>query len=122
MFEKATRMKLRFAYKGSLSVEELWDLGANDLNSIYTSINRNLKSIQDEGLMARKDQNIEIMELQLAIVKHIYETKVKEAEELISDKERKEKKRRIDDIIARKQDSELEGKSVEELAAMRDSL
>jgi hypothetical protein len=33
-----------------------------------------------------------------------------------------EKKRRIEELIAKKQDTELEGKSLEELTAMRDAL
>jgi hypothetical protein len=122
MFEKASRMKLRFSYRGAISTEDLWDLGETDLNSIYTYINRDLKAVQDEGLMARKGKNVEVMELQLAIVKHVYETKVREAEQKMLEIEKSEKKRRIEEIIAKKQDSELEGKTVEELAAMRDAL
>jgi hypothetical protein len=122
MFEKAARLKLRFPYKGHITVEDLWDLSVEDLDAIYTSINHSLKAFKDEGLMVKKDSNVAVMELRLEILKHIYEVKVQEAKAKLAEKERRERKRRIEELIAKKQDSELEGKSLEELAAMRDAL
>jgi hypothetical protein len=122
MFEKASRMKLRFSYYGSIGVEELWDLSLSTLDGIYSSINNSLKSIKDDGLMAKKDKKVDTMELQLALIKHVYETKVLETEKKASDMEKEEKKRRIDEIIAKKKDSELEEKTIEELTSMKDAL
>jgi hypothetical protein len=122
MFEKAARLKLRFPYKGSISTEELWDLSVKELDAVYTSINHTLKAVKDEGLLKKKDSRTEGMELQLAIVKRVYEVKTEEAQQKVAEMERREKKRRIEELIAKKQDSELEGKSLEELTAMRDAL
>ena len=122
MFEKAARLKLRFPYKGQITVEDLWDLKVEELDLVYTAINHSLKAVKDEGLLKKKDSSVSVMELQLAILKHIYEVRVEEAEAKLAEKDRKEKKRRIEELIAKKQDTELEGKSLEELAAMRDAL
>lgn len=122
MFEKAARLKLRFPYKGNISTEDLWELPVNELDAVYTAINHTLKAVKDEGLMKKKDSRTEEMELQLAIVKRVYEVKTGEARQKMAEKERREKKRRIEELIAKKQDTELEGKSLDELAAMRDAL
>jgi hypothetical protein len=125
MFEQAARMKLRFPLPGKggqITAEDLWDLKTEDLDMVYTTINHSLKAVKDEGLLQKKDTNVAIMELQLGIIKRVYEVKVEEAEKKLAEKERREKRRRIDELIAKKQDSELEGKSLDELTAMRDAL
>jgi hypothetical protein len=122
MFEEEARFKLRFPYKVLISTEDLWDLSVNDLDAVYTAINHTLKAVKDEGLLKKKDSRTEEMELQLAIVKHVYEVKTEEAQQKVAEKERRDKKRRIEELIARKQDTELEGKSLDELTAMRDAL
>jgi hypothetical protein len=103
-----------------ISVEDLWDLSISDIDKVYTSINHALKATKDEGLLVKKDEKIETMELQLGIIKHVYETKTAEAKQRVAEYEKKEKLRRIDEIITKKQDSELEGKTIEELTAMRE--
>ena len=122
MFEQATRLKLRFPYKGQIGVEELWDLKVGELDLVYTAINHSLKAVKDEGLLKKKDDSVAVMELQLAIIKRVYDVKSGEAAQKVAEKERQDKKRRIEELIAKKQDSDLEGKSLEELTAMRDAL
>jgi hypothetical protein len=122
IFERAARLKLRFPFKGIVSVEDLWDMPIEDLDKVYVAINHGLKAIKDEGLLKKKDSGTEVMELQLEIIKRVYEVKTTEAEAKVAEKERWDKRRRIEELIAKKQDSELEGKTLEELAAMRDAL
>jgi hypothetical protein len=122
MFEKAARLTLQFPYKGLISTEDLWDLSVEDLDVVYTTINHALKAVKDEGLLTKKEVNVEVMELQLVIVKRVYEVKTEEAKWKVAEKERRNKNRRIDELIVKKQDSELEGKTLEELQAIRNAL
>ena len=49
MFERAAKRKLRFtSSKGSLSVEDLYDLSLTSLDSIAKGVNRQLKAEAEE--------------------------------------------------------------------------
>jgi uncharacterized membrane protein len=118
MFEIATRTKMRFPFKGLVSVEDLWDLSVKDLDSIFKTLNAQVKKSQEESLLATKTKEDETLAIQIEIVKHIVKTKLDEAEAVKQSKELKEKKQKIMEIIAAKQDESLHNASVEELQAM----
>lgn len=130
MFEQATRLKLRFdSPQGRLSVEDLWDLPltsnrANqaNLNNIAKGISRQLKDESEEDFVNPKSKANETMQLALEIVKHVISTKQAEAEASRLLNERKDKKAKLLELIAKKQDQALEGKPLEELQAMVASL
>ena len=122
MFEIATRTKMRFPFKGMVSVEDLWDLSVKDLDSVFKTLNAQVKKSQEESLLATKTKEDEILSIQIEIVKHIVKTKLDEAETAKQSKELKEKKQKIMEIIAAKQDESLHNASVEELQAMLDKL
>lgn len=118
MFEIATRTKMRFPFKGLVSVEDLWDLSVKDLDSIFKTLNAQVKKSQEDSLLATKTKEDETLAIQIEIVKHIVKTKLDEAETAKQSKELKEKKQKIMEIIAAKQDESLHNASVEELQAM----
>lgn len=120
MFEQATRLKLRFNYRGICSVEELWDLTLQALDQIYKGLKSRLKVVSEESLLDTKSQEDEILDLQISIVKHIFETKQVEQKERLLAKEKTEQKQKIMSIIAEKQDEGLRGMSVEELMKLVD--
>lgn len=122
MFEIATRIKMRFPFRGMVSVEDLWDLSVRDLDSIFKTLNAQVKKSQEESLLATKTKEDETLSIQIEIVKHIVKTKLDEAETAKQSKELKEKKQKIMEIIAAKQDESLHNASVEELQAMLDNL
>jgi hypothetical protein len=122
MFELASRLKLRFSYRGLIATEDLWDLKPENLDEIYRLTNAELKKISEDSLLEKKQTGVEILELQVAIVKHVFEVKIAEAEARKDAWERKAKKERILEIIARKQDEDLEGKSLDELKAIAESM
>jgi hypothetical protein len=118
MFEKATREKLRFQHKGLLSVEDLWDLNVNELDTIYRSLNKQQKSVQEESLLETRSKSNTTLDLQIDIIKHIVTVKLNEKAEQESRKEKSEKKQKLMSILAQKQDADLQNKSAEELQKM----
>ena len=122
MFEIATRTKMRFPFRGMVSVEDLWDLSVRDLDSIFKTLNAQVKKSQEESLLATKTKEDETLAIQIEIVKHIVKTKLDEAETAKQSKELKERKQKLMEMIAEKKDEALRNASVEELQAMLDNL
>ena len=121
MFEKASRVKLRYSTnRGVLSVEDLWDLSLEQLDPIAINLNKRLKESQTESFIKIRT-NTEL-ELKFNIVKHIIDVKLQEQEERIVAAEKKAKRQKILDLMAKKQDAELESKSYEELAKELEAL
>ncbi len=122
MFEQASILKLRFDYRGLCNVEDLWDLSVEQLDSIYRKLNSELKEIKEESLLEKKSQKDKILELKVDLIKHIVKVKLDEEkaqEERILKSERKQK---LYNIIAEKQDDNLKNLSVEELNKLADDL
>lgn len=121
MFEKASRIKLRYSTnRGVLSVEDLWDLSLEQLDPIAINLNKRLKESQTESFI--KTRTKDTIELKFNIVKHIIDVKLQEQEERIVAAEKKAKRQKILDLMAKKQDAELESKSYEELAKELEAL
>jgi hypothetical protein len=123
MFEKASRMKLRFnTQRGVLSVEDLWDLPLIQLDNIAIALNKKLQESKTESFIKTRTKDITELELKFNIAKHIIDVKLQEQEDRLLESEKKAKRQKILDLMAKKQDAELEGKSLEELAKELEAL
>ena len=122
IFEVATRNKYRFPYRGQISVEDMWDLPVTELDKIFKTLNKQVKTSQEESLLETKSKEDEVLETQIEIVRRIVSIKQQEANERLREIERKVQKQRIMEIMADKQDEVLKGKSVDELQKMLDEL
>lgn len=122
MFEYATRNKVRFPFKGLISVEDLWDLTLTDLDSIYKALNKQVKQSEEESLLNTKTTIDKELDAQIAIVKHIVAVKLAEQEAREKASVKKAQKQKIMAIIASKQDEALQNSSVEDLQKMLDEL
>ena len=78
MFEVATRNQFRFAFKGMLNVEDLWQLSPRDLDAIFKSLNSELKKVKEESLLEIKSAEDQILDVKINIVKHIFNVKQEE--------------------------------------------
>jgi hypothetical protein len=118
MFEKASRMKLRFPFKGNASVEDLWDMSVEELDGIFKTLNTKLKSTQEESLLGKKTVEDDTVVLQVGIVRRVVEVKLAEAAARKDEKAKRDEKQKLLGILAHKKDAELEGKSAAEIEAM----
>lgn len=118
IFETATRRKMRFPFKGSISVEDLWDLTPDNLDTVFKTLNAEKKQVETESLLSAKSASDTELDIKIDIVRHIVAVKLSEAEKRAKAKEIKAQKQKIMEIIATKQDAALNNKSVEELQAM----
>ena len=122
MFEVATRKKFRFPFKGSISVEDLWDLSLQQLDGIYKTLNSQQKQAQEESLLAVRTAEDEDLALKIEIIKHIVSVKQDEINAAVRAKEVKDQREKIMAILADKQDQDLRSKTPEELQAMLNQL
>ena len=130
MFEQASRLKLRFeSTRGLLSTEDLWDLSLTgttrtNLDSIAIALHKQTKDLSDvvSFVNPSSDRGSNELLLKFEIVKYIISVRVRERDEAKAAADRREKKQRILELIAQKQDAALAEKSEEELRALAESL
>lgn len=125
MFDKATRLKLRFeSLVGLLHVEDLWDLPLTALKSrpnlddIARAIHRQLKNDEDVSFVHKDRKSDETIQLRFDIVKHIIDVKLAEKDALEVERVNAEKKQRILAIISQKEDEHLHEISIDDLKKM----
>ena len=121
-FEVATRSKMRFPFRGLISVEDLWDLSVTNLDSIFKELNSQLKQVQEESLLDTKTKEDKELDTKIEIIKHVVKVKLEEQEQLKNLREKKEQKQKILEILSTKQNESLQNKSEEELKAMLEEL
>lgn len=122
IFEYAVRNKMRFPFKGSISVEDLWDLSVTDLDKIFKTLNSQMKQSQEESLLNTKSKEDEVVDIQIKIVKHIVKVKLDEKTAKEKAAENRAKKQKLMAIMAAKQDEALQNSSIEDLQKMLDEL
>ena len=120
MFEKAVKGKYRFPYKGQIAVEDLYDLPLGALDTVFKTLNAEVKKTDEESLLQTKSEEDDILSTKIEIVKYIFNEKLEEKKNRQEAAERKEKKQKIMQIIATKQDEALRNASVEDLQKMLD--
>lgn len=122
LFEVATKNKMRFPYRGSISVEDLWDLSLTALDSVFKTLNAQVKQSKEESLLSTKSKEDEVLENQIEIVKYIVSVRLAEKAAREDALEKKEKKQKIMQIMATKQDEALRNASTEDLQKMLNEL
>jgi uncharacterized protein YwqG len=118
LFEMATRKKFRFPFKGTISVEDLWDLNVQNLDTVFKALNAEAKQASEESLLAVKSDEDTILDVKIEIVKHIVKVKQDEANEKAKAVVNRAQARRIQEILADKEDADLRDKTPDELRAM----
>ncbi|MDX1532587.1 MAG: hypothetical protein R3230_00050 [Nitrosopumilaceae archaeon] len=120
MFEQASRLKLRF---GQYNVEDLWDIPLTsktkvNLDVIARGLNKEIKESNEESFVVQRSSANKELQLKFDLVKYIIDVRLAEnkaKEDALKEKQRKDK---IRELIAKKQDESLEEKSIDELKQM----
>lgn len=131
LFATASRQKFRFnSPQGQLSVEDLWDLpltspsGKNaNLDDIARALHKQLKEFDGETISFVKPASsnkakTEELQAKFDITKFVIDAKVAERDAAALAQEKKEKKQKLLELLDKKKNAELEGKSTAEIEAM----
>lgn len=130
-YETALRNKYRYpSVKGDLTTEQLWDLplqstraNTPDLDSVAKEINRQLKEQTEESFVETKSNPLKTeLAGKLEIVKHVIATKQAENAAARTAAERRQERERLQQLLALKDQQELEGLSKEEIQRRLDAL
>lgn len=129
MFEKASRLKIRFdSPMGQLSVEDLWDLPLTsttkkaNLDDLAVHLDKELKETTTTSFVKKTSKSNEVTKLKFDIVLKVIEVKQAEADAADQRKSNAERKQKLLAILAEKQDADLKGKSTEELQKLINEL
>ena len=128
MWIEALSKKLRFEYKGLISIEDLFDLSLNELDEIYRKLKKELdeyKQYSEDSLLSKddeKDETSEELQLKIDVVTAVFNHLKKQQEELQRKIALQNQRDKILGIIADKQDEELSNKSISELKELLDDL
>lgn len=118
LFETATRNKMRFPFRGMISVEDLWDLSLTNLDSVFKTLNAEAKKSEEESLLETKSKENEELSNKIEIVKYIVNIKLEEKKTKENARKNAEMKQRLLEIKAKRQDAALENMSDEDLDKM----
>lgn len=118
IFEYASREKFRFPFKGMISTEDLWDLPIEQLNTVYKALNADKKAIDEVSLLDKHSEEDDELLAKIEIVKYIFQAKQAEAELRRQKAANEERKRRIRELIADKEDQALGAQSIDDLKKM----
>jgi hypothetical protein len=121
IFERAAKTKLRFPSQvGDLTVEQLWDLPLTgrsaNLNSIAVATSREIRELTEDSFVTEApNPRKAALELRLEVLKHVIADKQAAAARATKRAENADRRRRILEAIAQKQDQALLSKSLDEL-------
>ena len=125
IYLRATKEKLRFSIPGTgkVSVEDLWDISIQILDQYAVQLSNSLDSGGVNTFLKnsrRRDPAVASEKLRLAIAVDILN--IREESRIAQEKRAADKERRskILEIMERKQDQELEGKTLDELRSLLD--
>jgi hypothetical protein len=118
LFINATRNKLRIASsRGTLQVEDLWDLSLEKLNEIAINLDETLQKQGRKSFIGGRAKEADEVQLQFDIVKYVIDTKLEERALSKVKADRAGQVAFLKGLQEKKQIQALENMSAEEIAA-----
>lgn len=119
MYKEALQKKLRFkTNKGMITTEDLFDLSLQNLNTLAIMLDKKISEAPKKSFIEELPAGENDDELRFNIVKDVINIKLKARKDNIDKAQADAQKKRILEILAKRNDEELEKKSTEELRAM----
>ena len=115
LFINATRANYHFPFRGMINVIDLWDLSLTNLDSVFKTLNAEVKKSEEESLLNTKSKEDEEISNKIEIVKYIVSVKLDEKKKREDAKKNAEMRQRLLEIKAKRQDAALENMSDEDL-------
>ena len=115
LFINATRNNYQFSFRGMINVIDLWDLSLTNLDSVFKTLNAEVKKSEEESLLNTKSKEDEEISNKIEIVKYIVSVKLDEKKKREDAKKNAEMRQRLLEIKAKRQDAALENMSDEDL-------
>lgn len=123
IFERAVRAKLRFTSSvGILSAEDIFELPLTNtgnrasLDKIAREVYSELKTFDEISFVDTKPNPVKIeLQLKFDIIKHVIESKKADLSAAETRLKNDERRRKLSEILAKKQDASLEGMSEEDI-------
>lgn len=115
LFINATRNNYQFPFRGMINVIDLWDLSLTNLDSVFKTLNAEVKKSEEESLLNTKSKEDEEVSNKIEIVKYIVSVKLDEKKKREDAKKNAEMRQRLLEIKAKRQDAALENMSDEDL-------
>jgi hypothetical protein len=115
LFEVATRANYQFPFRGMINVIDLWDLSLTNLDSVFKTLNAEVKKFEEESLLHTKSKEDEEISNKIEIVKYIVNVKLNEKKKKENDIKNAETRQKLLEIKAKRQNAALENMSDEEL-------
>ena len=119
MYKEALQKKLRFkTNKGMITTEDLFDLSLQNLDTLAIMLDKKISEAPKKSFIEELPAKENDDELRFNIVKDVINIKLKARKDNIDKAQADAQKKRILEILAKRDDEELEKKSTEELRAM----
>lgn len=119
MYKEALQKKLRFkTNKGMITTEDLFDLSLQNLNTLAIMLDKKISEAPKKSFIEELPAEENDDELRFSIVKDVINIRLKARKDNIDKAQADAQKKRILEILAKRNDEELEKKSTEELRAM----
>ena len=104
LFINATRANYQFPFRGMINVIDLWDLSLTNLDSVFKTLNAEVKKSEEESLLNTKSKEDEEISNKIEIVKYIVSVKLDEKKKREDAKKNAEMRQRLLEIKADNKD------------------
>jgi hypothetical protein len=120
MYKEAIKSNFRFATtRGELTTEQLWGLSMSQLDELVVSLSEELEKTGKKSYLNSETPKNILIKKKFDIALDILQTKIDEDNQRSEALERKKFNEKIDELILKKQETELENLPLEELLKLK---